>query len=349
MGNGYGENLTPDRKVLVTVIMPCLNEERRIIGALESLVEDWLLAEGEVLVMDGGSVDGTRRLVAEFAKRRGRTGGAAIRVLDNPGRFQVFALNAGIRAARGEFIVRADAHCLYPPGYVRTCVELLRAKEPEGAVNVGGVMEPVGTGFRQRAVALAMRHPLGVGDARFHLGTKSGFTDTVYLGAFRKSVLEDIGLFDVGKGPNEDAELNLRLLRSGRKIYLDHTLRVRYFPRETFTALARQYFAYGSGRARTTRKHRRVTGWRQVVPPLVVPASAAAVVVGIVQPLAWLLPASYLAAVLLGAVLIPVSGKEQPTDLRERIAAAWAMIVMHLSWGAGFDWDFLRSIFGRAE
>jgi hypothetical protein len=76
MGNGYGEDLTADRKLLVTVVMPCLNEERRIVGALESLVDDWLPAEGEVLVMDGGSVDSTRRLVAEFAERRGRTGAA---------------------------------------------------------------------------------------------------------------------------------------------------------------------------------------------------------------------------------------------------------------------------------
>jgi glycosyltransferase involved in cell wall biosynthesis len=330
--------------------MPCLNEERRIIGALESLVDDWVLAEGEVLVMDGGSVDGTRRLVAEFAKRRGIAGEAAsIRVLDNPGRLQAFGLNDGIRAACGEFIVRADAHCLFPPGYVRICVDLLRAKESEGAANVGGVMEPVGTGLRQRAIALAMMHPMGVGDARFHLGTKSGFTDTVYLGAFRKSVLEDIGLFDVGQRTNQDAELNLRFLRSGRKIYLDHTLRVRYFPRETFSALARQYFAYGRGRARTTRKHRRVTSWRQVLPPLFVPAAVAAVVVGFFQPLAWLLPASYLVAVLLGAILIPVAGAERQAALPEKIAAAWAMIVMHFSWGVGFDWSFIRSIFGRAE
>ncbi len=342
--------MTLDRKLLVSVVMPCLNEERRIIGALGSLVDDWILAEGEVLVMDGGSVDGTLRLVAEFAERRGGTGAAAsIRVLDNPGRYQVFGLNDGIRAARGAFIVRADAHCLYPPGYVRTCVELLRAKESEGAANVGGVMEPVGKEFRQRAVALAMRHPLGVGDARFHLGTKSGFTDTVFLGTFRKSVLEDIGLYDIGQRTNQDAELNLRLLRSGRKIYLDHTIRVRYFPRETFTALARQYFAYGRGRARTTRKHRWVTSWRQVLPPLFVPASAAAVVVGFVQPLAWLLPAAYLAAVLLGAIFIPVAGAERPASLQGRIAAAWAMIVMHFSWGTGFDGEILRSIFGRAE
>lgn len=342
--------MTPDRKILVTVVMPCLNEEKRIIGALKSLVDDWLLAEGEVLVMDGGSVDGTLRLVAEFVERYGGTGPSeAIRVLHNPDRYQVFGLNEGIRVARGEFIVRADAHCLYPSGYVQTCVELLREKESEGAANVGGVMQPVGKEFRQRAIALAMRHPLGVGDARFHLGTKSGFTDTVFLGTFRKSVLEDIKLFDVRQRTNQDAELNLRLLRSGRKIYLDHTLRVLYFPRETFARLARQYFAYGRGRARTTRKHRRVTSWRQVLPPLFVPASIAAAIGGIVLPLAWMLPAFYLAAVLFGAVLIPASGTKRPADLTERVAAAWAMIVMHFSWGAGFDWEFLRSIFGRME
>ena len=342
--------MTPDRKILVTVVMPCLNEEKRIIGALKSLVDDWLLAEGEVLVMDGGSVDGTLRLVAEFVERYGGTGMTeAIRVLHNPNRYQVFGLNEGIRVARGEFIVRADAHCLYPSGYVQTFVELLREKESEGVANVGGVMEPVGKEFRQRAIALAMRHPLGVGDARFQLGTKRGFTVTVFLGTFRKSVLEDIGLFDIRQRTNQDAELNLRLLRSGRKIYLDHTIRVQYFPRETFAALARQYFAYGRGRARTTRKHRRVTSWRQVLPPLFFPASLAAVIGGILWPLAWMLPAFYLAAVLFGAVLIPASGAKRPDDLIERVAAAWAMIVMHFSWGAGFDWEFLRSIFGRTE
>lgn len=342
--------MNSDRGPLVSVIVPCLNEERRIIGALKSLVDDWLLANGEILVVDGGSVDGTLRMVAEFIEHHGRTGAKeSIRVLNNPDRNQVFGLNMGIRTARGEFIVRADAHCIYPSGYVRTCVELLRAKESEGAANVGGVMDPVGKEFRQRAIALAMRHRLGVGDARFHLGTKSGFTDTVFLGTFRKSVLEDIGLFDARQTTNQDAELNLRLLRSGRKIYLDHTLRVQYFPRETFASLARQYFAYGRGRARTTRKHRRVTSWRQVLPPLFVPAAVAALMVGIVQPLVWVFPAFYLAAMILGAVLIPASGKERRAGLTAQIASAWAMIIMHFSWGAGFDWEILKSAFGRSE
>jgi succinoglycan biosynthesis protein ExoA len=179
-----------DRTPLVTVIMPCLNEEEGIRGALDSLIDEWVLAEGEVLVLDGGSLDGTRRVVEEFAKTCGAPGPeAAIRIIDNPDRYQVHGLNAGIRAARGEFIVRADAHCLFPPGYVRNCVGLFRTKEPEGAANVGGVMKPRGATLRQKGVALAMQHPLGVGDALFHLGTRSGFTDTVYLGTFRKSVL----------------------------------------------------------------------------------------------------------------------------------------------------------------
>lgn len=325
--------------------MPCLNEEEGILGALQSLVDDWVLAKGEVLVLDGGSVDGTRRVVEEFAKNRGVCGpDAAIRIIDNPDRYQAFGLNAGIRAARGEFIVRADAHGLFPPGYVRNCVDLLKAKEPEGAANVGGVMEPRGATLRQKAVALAMQHPLGVGNARFHLGTKSGFTDTVYLGTFRKSVLEEIGLYDAGLRTNEDAELNLRLLEAGRKIYLDHNLRVIYFPRKTFSALARQYFSYGRGRARTTRKHRRVTGWRQVIPPVFIPILAAAMVGGAWRPLLWLFPAAYGAAVFLAAALIPSAGRSDRPAPGVRIAAAGAMIVMQISWGIGFDLEFLRSM-----
>lgn len=328
--------------------MPCLDEAGRILRALDSLVDDWVLAESEVLVLDGGSVDGTPGIVKEYAKKRcASEPDDHIRVIDNPDRLQVFGLNAGIRAARGEFIVRADAHCLFPPGYVRYCVDLLRAKEPQGAANVGGVMEPRGSTLQQKAVALAMQHPLGVGDARFHLGTKSGFADTVYLGTFRKSVLEEIGLYDAGQRTNEDAELNLRLLEAGRKIYLDHNLRVTYFPRKTFSALARQYFAYGRGRARTTRKHRRVTSWRQVVPPMVVPVLAAAAVSGVFVPLFLLLPAAYGVAVFLTAVLFPAAGWGQRTPLGVRIGAAWAMIVMHVSWGIGFDLEFLRLMFRR--
>jgi glycosyltransferase involved in cell wall biosynthesis len=330
----------------VTVIMPCLNEEEGIFASLESLVDDWVLAEGEVLILDGGSVDGTRRVVNEFAQKRGVFGpDAPIRIIDNPDRYQVFGLNAGIRAARGEFIVRADAHCLFPPDYVRNCVDLLRDKEPDGAANVGGVMEPKGSTFRQNAIAMAMQHPLGVGDARFHLGTKSGFTDTVYLGTFRKSVLEEIGLYDTGQRTNEDAELNLRLLEAGRKIYLDHNLRVAYFPRRTFSALARQYFAYGRGRARTTRKHRRMTSWRQVVPPVFIPILAAATASGAFRPLFWLFPAAYGVAVFVAAVFFPAAGRNDRPALGVRIAASWAMIVMHISWGTGFDYEFLRSAF----
>jgi len=333
---------------LVTVIMPCLNEEEGILGALESLVDDWVLAGGEVLVLDGGSFDGTRAVVDEFAKKRGAVGSdAPIRIIDNPDRYQVFGLNAGIRAARGEFIVRADAHCLFPPDYVRNCVDLLRAKEPEGAANVGGVMEPRGSTLRQKAVALAMQHPLGVGDARFHLGTKSGFTDTVYLGTFRKSLLEEIGLYNTGQRTNEDAELNLRLLEAGRKIYLDHNIQVTYFPRKTFFALARQYFAYGRGRARTTRKHRRVTSWRQIVPPVFVPILVAAMASGAFRPLFWLLPAAYGAAVFLAAAFFPAAGRDCRPALGVRIAASWAIIIMHISWGTGFDLEFLRLAFLR--
>ena len=330
--------------------MPCLNEEDRILGALESLIDDWVLAEGEILVLDGGSSDGTRLAVEEFVKKRRASGSAIqLKIIENPGRLQVFGLNAGIRAACGEFIVRADAHCLFPPGYVKTCIDTIQAKEPEGVANVGGVMEPLGLKLRQKAIAQAMIHPLGVGDARFHLGTKSGFTDTVYLGTFRKRLLEEVGLYDIKHNPNEDAELNIRLLKAGWKIYLDHNLRVQYFPRETYSALARQYFAYGSGRARTTWKHRRVTSWRQIVPAVFVLGLMASLLLAIFKPLFLFFPAAYFGVVLLGAIFVPAARQNRRPVLMVRFAAAWAIVVMHISWGIGFDLEILHLAFGRRD
>ena len=309
----------------VTVIIPCRNESRFIAGALESLVDDYVFRHGEVLVVDGLSQDGTPEIVRSFIDR-----GYPLRLVENPHRLQVFGLNIGIEEARGEFIVRADAHALYPPGYIRRCVGLL---EKTGAENVGGVMAPEGETNVQQAIALAMQHPLGVGDARFHLGDRSGEVDTVYLGAFRRDVFDRVGPFDTRCRTNEDAELNLRILKGGGRIYLDSGLKVRYFPRRSLKELAVQYFRYGQGRCYTTLKHRRLTSWRQVLPVLFVPGLIASLIIALWRPLFVLFPAAYLVVTLLTALL---SWPRRKIPIAQRLVLGAAFPVMHLSWGTGF-------------
>lgn len=213
--------------------------------------------------------------------------------------------------------------------------------EETGAANVGGVMLPIGHSTIQKGVAWAMQHPVGVGNARFHLGNFQGYVDTVYLGAFYKKDLLTMGLYDTRCRTNEDAELNIRLLKAGKKIYLDSGIQVEYLPRDSFGKLARQYFRYGMGRAYTTVKHRLFTSYRQAAPPLLVIALAASVVISPLVPESLFLWVAYIVA--LQAVAL-VTWRQRQIPLPVRLSMGIAFMVMHLCWGGGFIAFFLKKI-----
>jgi len=309
----------------VSVIMPCYNEEKYIGKSLESLIDDYCLENCEIIVVDGMSEDRTQDIVNSFIKK-----GLPIRLFRNDKKLQVHGLNLALSKAKGEIIVRADAHCLYPSGYIRKCVDLLMT---EDALNVGGMMLPKGEKTVQKAIALALRHPLGVGDARWHLGNYNGYTDTVYLGTFRKKLLEDIGLYDSKSSANEDAELNIRILKAGGKVYLDSSIQVTYFPRESLKELAVQYYRYGRGRCYTTLKHKKMTSYRQIAPVLLVIGLFFSIISSFLQPLFLLFPLSYLCVVFLTALL---SWPKQSIPFKQRIFTGLAFLSMHTSWGVGF-------------
>ena len=314
--------------------MPCLNEEKMIASSIESLVDDFVMENAELLVVDGMSTDKTVEQVGKFIER-----GFPIRILINENRLQCFGMNRAIREGVGEnikYIIRVDAHSTYPPGYVKRLVELL---ETTDAINAGGIMVPVGKTPVQQAVAFAMQHPVGVGDAKFHTGNYKGYVDTVYLGAFKKQAFDNVGLFDTNCRTNEDAELNIRLLNAGEKIYLDSSISVEYLPRETFKKLAIQYFRYGIGRAYTTMKHKRFTSYRQPAPVLLVIALLASLVTGFFYPLVFLFPGIYTGTVFATGLL---SWRKRDIPVTIRLLMSIAFIVMHISWGAGFLCYFLR-------
>ena len=157
------------------------------------------------------STDGTRQVIEELAATEPR-----LRMVDNPSRITPGALNRAIVAATGTIIVRCDAHAILPPGYVSRAVAQLEAT---GAANVGGVQRAVGDGMAQRAVAMAMTSPIGVGDARYRYGGAAGASDTVYLGNFQRSAIEAAGLFDERMVRNQDYELNYRLRARGDTVW----------------------------------------------------------------------------------------------------------------------------------
>jgi GT2 family glycosyltransferase len=318
---------TTSDAVFVSVVLPILNEERHIAACLESvLAQDYPSDRYEVIVADGSSTDGTRDIVSAVAARDPR-----VRLIDNPGRLQAAGLNRAILASRGDVIARQDGHAEWAPDHLSTSVALLLAS---GADNVGGRQDAIGEGPWGRAIARAMSSPFGVGGARFRFSDHEEEMPTVFLGTFRRSAFERVGLFDEAYPPHEDYELNERIRESGGRIVFSPEIRTKYYVRSGLVALGRQYFRYGRGKVRVARASPGVIRPYHLVAPALVaalPLGAAMVLSGRGRRLAVAGAATYGAACFIASQL---AGRDEPPAVRARIPSAFA--VMHVAWGAGF-------------
>ena len=230
----------------VTVVVPVRDEAERLAACLEAVADQDLAPElVEVLVVDGGSADGT----VEMARRllAGRSWGRAEVLASTPGD-RSSNLNCGLAHASTPVVVRVDARSRIPAHYLRRCLELLDGR-PEVAV-VGGRQRAVAAGGRavDFGVARALNNRWGMGFARCR-GAASGPADTVYLGAYRTADLRAVGGWRTDLAVNEDFDLNRRLAGHGT-VWFDAHLAVDYVPRSSLGALLRQYWAFGLGKAR---------------------------------------------------------------------------------------------------
>ncbi|MGB1075118.1 MAG: glycosyltransferase family 2 protein [Flavobacteriales bacterium] len=247
---------------MISVVIPSFNEVGFIDQTLTSLLasedpgEPW-----EVIVVDGGSTDGTREKLMDWDKRNPH-----VTWIDNPKRVTPVAMNIGIRAAQGETVLILGAHSEVSFDFLRRNADAMRT-HPESAC-VGGIVEQVHGSEKARRIGAALSTPFGVGDARFRTGGPPGHVDTVAFGCYRKSVLEEIGGFDEDLVRNQDDELNFRLTELGWRIWFDPRIRSRYHVRSSFGKLFRQYKQYGYWKVFVNRKHKTITTWRQVIPAL---------------------------------------------------------------------------------
>jgi succinoglycan biosynthesis protein ExoA len=311
--------------ITLTVAIPTLNEERHIGAVLESVIEQVDPATAEVFVLDGGSTDRTREIVEAFSARH-----PFVRLVPNPKRLQSAAVNlaASIAAPTSRTLLRVDAHALYPGHFVRTCVQALATS---GAVSTVVPMHTVGQGCFQRAVAAAQNSPLGNGGSRHRVLGRSGYVDHGHHAAFDLAAFRAAGGYDETFSHNEDAELDHRLTTAGGRIFLCAEAVVTYFPRDRATALARQYFNHGRGRARTLLRHAIRPKPRQLLPPLALVGSVAGIGLAAVEPLFLALPLTY--AALCNGIAAAAAIRERDRCL---LAMGLAAMVMHFSWSLGF-------------
>jgi glycosyltransferase involved in cell wall biosynthesis len=311
---------------LVSVILAVRNEAAYVARCLSAvLAQDWPSDRIEIIVADGESTDGTPDII------RALPGSEHIRLIVNPGRRQSAGLNLAIAQAKGDIIVRVDGHTHIATDYVRCCVAAL---EETGAACVGGRIQPVGLTPVGSVIAAVARTTFAVPGA-FHLSHTARFTDTVYLGAWPADVLVRAGGYNERLQTNEDYELAYRIRQAGGRVYLSPMIRSTYFGRQSLSALGRQYFSYGIGKAQVVLAHPRSLRIRQLVAPLFIASLACGVIF-------WY-PVSVAHALCLGILLAYVVlnfSFSAIVALRERPAAFWlapvAYFTIHLCWGAGF-------------
>lgn len=331
---------TTDEKPFVTVLVPIRNEAAYIEECLQAIAQqDYGRENFEVLVLDGMSDDGTREIVRRFVGRY-----ANMQMVDNPNRYVPYALNIGIRQARGEIIARMDGHAVMERDYLTQCV---RALQSTGAECVGGQIASVNRTTLGRAIALGMSSTFGVGNSRFRTAGHDGPVDSLAFGVYHRDTFAKIGLFDEAMVRCQDDEFNFRLRNAGGTVYLTSKMRCRYYPRNSLKKLWRQYFGYGFFKVRLFQRYPSLMRPRHFVPSGFVVALLGSLAVaagfGLIWPLATLLMAYGLAGGFFAARLAARHGAKFFFLLPPIFAT------LHLSYGSGFLWGLLRFNFTQVE
>jgi succinoglycan biosynthesis protein ExoA len=310
----------------VSILVPVLDEEAHLERALDLMLAQSVPGGVEVLCVDGGSQDRSREILAAISARDPR-----VSVHDNPARRTPHALNIALRAARGEYVARMDAHTWYPPDYLERGVERLARGD---VAWVSGPQIAEGDGVWSRRVARALGTPMGIGGAKFRTAGEEIEADSGFCGVWRKDTVVAHGGWDEGWPVNQDGELAARIRAQGGRIVCVPEMAARYVPRDSLRALARQYWRYGQYRVKTSVRHPSSMRRSHVLAPGLAlgVAVAAAPVAGPPRRLARLGVAAWMSAALATA------GREaqRGAGLGD---AAWLPVVlgtMHLAWGAGF-------------
>ena len=304
-------------KAGISFVMPVRNEEKYLEEAVRAVLQQEFKGETELVLAIGPSHDKTAEVAQQLTKTYPQ-----LKVVDNPGGDTATGLNLAIAASKYKVVIRVDAHSTLPEGYARLAHQILAETN---AANVGGKMVAEGKTEFQRAVAYGYNNRIGLGGGAFHVGTKAGEADSVYLGCFQRSWLDKVGGFDPRWVRGQDWELNKRLREAGGKIWFDPRLTVTYYPRSSWQALAKQFFSTGVWRGALTREAPGESAARYWAPPMLVLAS----LFGLPFTL-------YLLVIAFAAMN---AGELKPAT------RLWLMIVlptMHFAWGLGFWWGLAR-------
>ncbi len=306
---------------MISVICPIYNESAYIKKLLDFYI-DALPAEKELLLVDGNSKDDTCTIIKQYMAQH-----AGIYLLNNPQRIVPYALNKAIEAAKGDIIIRLDAHTDYSTDYFEKVLEVFKNTDAD---IVGGPMRIAKGNTVQNAIGYATCTTFGIGNSSFHFEDYEGYTDSVYLGAWKKSIFKTTGLFDVAFKRNQDDEFHYRAKSLGFKIYQHPDIKLYYHPRKTFNLLFKQYYQYGLYKPLVLHKIKSAVSIRHLIPAMFVVYLLTTPVYFIIPFYFGLIP---LFIYLLGDLFFTFRSKK---SFKEMLAIMVIYPTLHLSYGIGF-------------
>lgn len=243
----------------VSIVIPCRNEEKYIEKCINSFLEQsYPMDLVSIIIADGMSTDKTREIINNISSIHKN-----VILLDNEGLSAPKGMNLGIRYNNSDIVIIFGAHAYADKDFIK---ENVLALEREGVGCSGGVIKTVNENVKGAAIAEAMSCPFGVGNALFRFADKESYVDTVGFGAYKRELLNEVGLFDEELVRNQDDELNFRVEKSGAKILLSPKIKATYFSRGDFKKLWRQYYQYGFWKVRVIQKHKRPASIRHLIP-----------------------------------------------------------------------------------
>ncbi|MDR0207227.1 MAG: glycosyltransferase family 2 protein [Bacteroidales bacterium] len=318
-------------KKSVSIILPCRNEEKYIETCIESLInnqsEDFQL---EILVVDGRSTDKTVEKLQPYIEKY-----SFIKLLHNPEKTTPFAMNLGIDCAKGDYIVRVDAHAHYPENYVATLITKLMELDAD---NVGALWKTDVLIKTNKTLAIkeVLSNRFGVGNAFFRIGVDMiTEVDTVPFGCFNKDVFSKYGFYDTRLTRNQDIELNKRIIHGGGKIYLLPDIECVYYARETFSALAKNNYNNGLWNILTVKFTKKISALslRHFVPLCFILSLITPLLLSVfLLPLFWVSVASlFLYLSFIKIICIQIACRKKLSFFY----LLWSFVVLHFSYGAG--------------
>lgn len=301
----------------ISIILPVRNEEKFIERCLKSIVkQDYPKNKFEILVIDGMSEDKTRKIVKNLQENNKN-----IMLFNNSKKTVPYALNIGIKKARGEVIIRVDGHSEIAKDYFRKCIYYL---DKTDADCVGGPIKTIGESATGKAIAKIMSS--SIGGSYFRFLKKKRYVDTLAFGAYKKEVFEKIGLFDINQKRSQDSEFNFRLRENNGRIFMSPDIKSNYYCRNSFAKLFKQYLDYGIYKTRVYRKHPKFLKIKNLCPLLLVLSPLTL----FFSKFLFLFILIAYAAFLLSYSSIISSG------LKEFFIIVPALVIMHISYGLGY-------------